>query len=149
MESADSNGLDTSLIHRLEDFCTAARFTSAIDDFISAHVDDFDFGEEQKLIYYERYQEYIQLIERMLDEFLQNEGVTQDEVFALCSKLTEADPGSVTCVDYLLAVTEYEQFHQLMLDFKNLRNWEFDADDAQSDALSWDAPEEAASDTHP
>ena len=65
------------------------------------------------------------MIERQLEGFLQQHGCTSERLYAACR---EGD-ASHTCIEYLLASTEYLAFLQLMLDFQGLSSYEIDEDD--------------------
>lgn len=39
-------------------------------------------------------------------------------------RINKADPGLLSCIDYLMAGTDYEQFISLMLDFREMEEWE-------------------------
>lgn len=39
-------------------------------------------------------------------------------------RLKEADPGLLSCIDYLMASADYQEFISLMLDFREGFEWE-------------------------
>ena len=51
-------------------------------------------------------------------------------VAAMLSAATSDDTGAYTCIDYLVASTEYDAFLQLMHDFSAMRSWDVGADGA-------------------
>ena len=77
-----------------------------------------------QLRWHELYLQYTALIEGQLETFLKEEGVP---VAALLSAASGEADGSYTCIDYLVASTEYEAFLQLMADFCMMGAWDADA----------------------
>jgi len=62
------------------------------------------------------------LVERNVEEFLVREGGTTNvELVELLQKCQSE--GTLTCMDYLLASTEYDAFLRLVSDFKGLEQW--------------------------
>ena len=59
-------------------------------------------------------------IEAMLDNFIERQGSSTQDVLAACV-WAEQNSVDVTCIDYLLASTEYVSFLHLMCDFKKLQ----------------------------
>ena len=59
-------------------------------------------------------------IEAMLDNFIEREGSSTQDVLAACV-WAEQNSVDVTCIDYLLASTEYVSFLHLMCDFKKMQ----------------------------
>lgn len=43
---------------------------------------------------------------------------TDQQVFECCMRVKEADPQCLSCLDYIMAITEYEEFYNLMLEHK-------------------------------
>ena len=123
---ADTDAL--ALLEKLEDFFGGPDLTTAISDFAAAHGAEFHplpEGAEHPLQWHSRYLEYCGMIERQLEGFLQQHGCTSERLYAACR---EGD-ASHTCIEYLLASTEYLAFLQLMLDFQGLSSYEIDEDD--------------------
>ena len=77
----------------------------------------------QQLRWHELYLQYTALIEGQLETFLKEEGVP---VAAMLSAATSDDSGAYTCIDYLVACTEYSAFLQLMGDFCAMSSWDVD-----------------------
>ena len=103
-----------ALLEKLEDFFGGPDLTTAISDFAAAHGAEFHplpEGAEHPLQWHSRYLEYCGMIERQLEGFLQQHGCTSERLYAACR---EGD-ASHTCIEYLLASTEYLAFLQLML----------------------------------
>ena len=119
---------DENLLEQLENFFSGPDLTTAISDFAAEHGGEFHplpEGAEHPLQWHERYLQYCGMIESKLEAFLQQHGTTTERLYAAC----RAGDGSHTCVEYLLASTEYLSFLQLMLDFGSLASYEIDEDD--------------------
>ncbi len=43
---------------------------------------------------------------------------TDEQVFECCMRVKESDPQCLSCLDYILATTEYAEFYGLMLEHK-------------------------------
>lgn len=39
-------------------------------------------------------------------------------------RIQEADPGLLSCIDYLMAAADYQDFINLMLDFRDSFDWD-------------------------
>mmetsp|Transcript_57175 Transcript_57175/g.124235 ORF Transcript_57175/g.124235 Transcript_57175/m.124235 type:complete len:101 (+) Transcript_57175:899-1201(+) len=75
---------------------------------------------EHPLRWNELYQEYVSMIESKLEEFLAAESIPIEDVIAAVSDSIQRQH---TCIDYLLATTEYPSFLQLMQDFVSMQDW--------------------------
>ena len=51
-------------------------------------------------------------------DFVKENKYTDEEVFECCQRIKEADPQYLACLDYIMAITDYEEFYNLMLDHK-------------------------------
>uniref|UniRef100_A0A7S0WVR0 Cilia- and flagella-associated protein 36 n=1 Tax=Chlamydomonas leiostraca TaxID=1034604 RepID=A0A7S0WVR0_9CHLO len=112
----------------LEDFFCSPKFTTALGEFLSQHGDELEFvppEETQPLKNHDIFMRYQDLVEQQLTSFLGERGLRAQEVFEACASAQAAgDAGFRTCVDYLLACTEYESFMQLAADHVHLREYE-------------------------
>ncbi len=118
---------------RFQDFCSLPEFTGVVGDFLAASADkfssDLSMDAEQPLEYYGIFEEYQRLIEGAVEAFLQREGTTAEALFEVVRGCqTRWECGAVTCVDYLVASTEYPHFLGLVADFKALEQWGGDAE---------------------
>lgn len=86
-------------------------------------------GAEHPLRYHELYMQYTAMIEQKLEALLAELSVSVQD---LLERVAEASSGSNTCIDYLLASTEYSAFLNLMLDFESLNQWDVSADEQAS-----------------
>ena len=72
-ETAKLIASDIGLISKLENYCSEAKFTQPINDFIAEHAERFQEIEEEKGYpheYYVLYTNYIKLIDDMLESIL-------------------------------------------------------------------------------
>jgi len=68
--------------------------------------------------------EYTKLVEGLLQNFLESQGVTAEDVYETCRRFQQSgDTSSMVCIDYLVASTEYESFMQLAYDHCQLCNY--------------------------
>ena len=111
----------------LEEFFCHPSFTSAISDFATENAHTFKpiEGDEHPLHYHELYTKYTAMIEQMIEQFMAEHDVTIDDIL-LAAQV--APPGVHTCIDYLLASTEYEAFLSLMRDFVSMSQWDVSDD---------------------
>lgn len=90
-------------------------------------------GSEHSIESYLTYKKYVKIIENLLEgkifikrEFLSNEKITTDRLFKSCFRVSQFDENILISLDYILACTEYEEFYQLMIDFQNVVNCNFE-----------------------
>mmetsp|Transcript_37940 Transcript_37940/g.100889 ORF Transcript_37940/g.100889 Transcript_37940/m.100889 type:complete len:105 (+) Transcript_37940:242-556(+) len=81
---------------------------------------------EHPLRYHELYMQYTSMLEQKLEAFLVENASSVPELLA---RVAAASGQSHTCVDYLLASTEYSAFLNLMLDFSSLSQWDASVDE--------------------
>mmetsp|Transcript_24330 Transcript_24330/g.35387 ORF Transcript_24330/g.35387 Transcript_24330/m.35387 type:complete len:160 (-) Transcript_24330:56-535(-) len=128
LAKADQN-LETKvkLLSKIEEFFSSPEYTNALGDFINESLPVFSFFDpevEQPLEYYEVFQKYQKMTEEMFEGFISEQGIEINEVYEVCRTLCQQDDGASTCIDYLLASTEYEHFLKLVYDFYCMRNLE-------------------------
>ena len=115
------------VLDQLEDFFSDPEFTSAINDFASTHapaIQPLAEGAEHPLEYHTAFMAYTKLIEDKVTAFITDHGFSEDDIVVAA---LHAPPGVHTCIDYLIASTEYTAFLQLMADFNSLGEY---ADDS-------------------
>jgi hypothetical protein len=47
----------------------------------------------------------------------------QEELFKSCQRVQHMDQQSLMCLDWILASTEYIEFVYMMLEFKDVQDW--------------------------
>lgn len=128
------------ILMKLEEFFSSPSFTTAIGNFLGRETPNFtsgfDLSAEQPLAYYDVYHKYQKLVESTVDEFLGKEGVTSEALFTLienCQRSSAA--GALTCLDYMIASTEYDHFLRLVADFACMDQWGTDEETAPGELL--------------
>mmetsp|Transcript_37823 Transcript_37823/g.82271 ORF Transcript_37823/g.82271 Transcript_37823/m.82271 type:complete len:151 (-) Transcript_37823:109-561(-) len=116
------------VMSRLEDFFAGPEFTSMLGDFMGENASKIQLvnvEEEQPLQNHDLYCRYTEAVEKQLEAFIEREGLSAEEVFNACRRIKEGgDAAWLSCVDYLLAATEYNRFLQLVADFQSMQQWE-------------------------
>ncbi len=63
-------------------------------------------------------------MERLLQDFIESKNLSIDQVYEACKHESESDTaGSLLCLDYLLASTEYDSFMQLAYDHVQIASY--------------------------
>ena len=65
-------------------------------------------------------------VDQQLDQFIASEvpNTSTDDIMASIERLKQCDPGLLSCIDYLMAAADYQDFVDLMLDFKDCDQYE-------------------------
>uniref|UniRef100_A0A7S3GEU7 Cilia- and flagella-associated protein 36 n=1 Tax=Palpitomonas bilix TaxID=652834 RepID=A0A7S3GEU7_9EUKA len=109
-------------MHKLEDFCASPYFTTAIGDFTTEYAGKFEDKEEHPPECFVIFQKYDKMIEEKLEGFVKEQGLTNEEVAEACRIAMDIfPPGTMTCLDFILASLDFESFHALMLDFRAMQ----------------------------
>ncbi|GAX72812.1 hypothetical protein CEUSTIGMA_g267.t1 [Chlamydomonas eustigma] len=107
-------------LDKLELFFSNPEFTTALHEFFTKNISDIEFKpieEEQPLKNHDLYAQYTELVEKQLEAFMSEEGLSTQEVYGACQKaLSYGETPWLMCLDYLLASTEYESFMELAYD---------------------------------
>ena len=63
------------------------------------------------------FRQYTEMVEKKLEKFIEEEGLSSEDVFAACEKaMCSGEARWMTCLDYLTACTEYDSFIDLAFD---------------------------------
>eukprot|EP00512_Aurantiochytrium_limacinum_P000853 CAMPEP_0171488494 /NCGR_PEP_ID=MMETSP0958-20121227/2234_1 /TAXON_ID=87120 /ORGANISM="Aurantiochytrium limacinum, Strain ATCCMYA-1381" /LENGTH=154 /DNA_ID=CAMNT_0012021605 /DNA_START=1 /DNA_END=465 /DNA_ORIENTATION=+ len=95
-----------------------SKIAHGLDEFYMDHLDKFDPDEEEnKLVYWDIFKEFEQLFEGYLNDFVEEQGLDQEEFREELSKFAE-DKGQRSCflVKMIAAQTDYDFFVNLMKD---------------------------------
>ena len=117
------------LLQRVEEFFASPEFSTAIGDFMCEHLETFsegpglDLSAEQPLSYYAVFDAYRAMIEARIETVLESESATPTELYEACERARRAGAGACSCLDYLLACAEYENFIGLVADFASMQQW--------------------------
>eukprot|EP00798_Chlamydomonas_sp_ICE-L_P013406 gene13408-19257_t len=131
---------NTKWIVAYADFFGSPGFTSALGEFLgkySCELEYKDFAEDQPLKNHDIYQKYTDLVEQGLQKFMLDGGLKQEAVIEACQKAQESgDRTWLTCIDYLLASTEYESFMELAYDHYEMIRGQYEEDECELEAES-------------
>ncbi len=111
------------VLDQLEDFFADPMLTGAIASFAGDHCHEIvplAEGESYPLRYHDLYLMYTTMLEEKLASFLEEHGVTLEQL----EQAARQGSGAHTCIDYLLASTEFTAFLQLMHDFNSMSQWD-------------------------
>eukprot|EP01060_Flectonema_neradi_P012273 TRINITY_DN19146_c1_g1_i3.p2 TRINITY_DN19146_c1_g1~~TRINITY_DN19146_c1_g1_i3.p2 ORF type:complete len:152 (+),score=39.42 TRINITY_DN19146_c1_g1_i3:49-456(+) len=117
------------LLHSLETHFLGS-LTQKIGDFMAAggtQVQLVPLEEEQPLQNQQIFMEYQEMIEKEICSFAAEKGIQEEEIISLCkpSEFEEGQYCALTCIEYLLAMTEYASFMQLVSDHRDCQQWEY------------------------
>lgn len=88
-----------------------------VEEFANKHCDIFEIDEEeQKLEYTNVYNKFLKLFEAKVEEMLKENGVSPQQFYMECKKLSDA--GDQEIVEFLLALSDYEVFLNMMKEIK-------------------------------
>ena len=105
------------LIQEFAEFCTGEEFQAAIDDWEADHCDGFsgaDLAGEQKLEWTALFEEYVRLVERRMEGFAEERGVSTDDLFEQLAECNKSDTGIQEFLPKVLTNCEYMHFAQQM-----------------------------------
>lgn len=115
---------------KFEGFGGSPEFTSVISKFMNENSQQFEEaqeGGEHPINNYLLFQKYSAEIEKVLEDFLKKENITNDTFYCACQFAKEEN---LPCnfLDYILSSLEYEDFYYLMLDYKKMSGKEVNVD---------------------
>eukprot|EP00854_Cymbomonas_tetramitiformis_P001798 gene1798-2466_t len=114
------------VLGRLEDFFSSPAFTSALGDFMREHASGIQIrsiSEEQPPEMMGIYQAYQEVVEEQLEHFLRFEAMSAEEVSRAClTAQQDPDKAWMSCIDYLVAAVDFEQFLHLLADFRRIED---------------------------
>eukprot|EP01063_Lacrimia_lanifica_P025403 TRINITY_DN33201_c0_g1_i1.p1 TRINITY_DN33201_c0_g1~~TRINITY_DN33201_c0_g1_i1.p1 ORF type:complete len:126 (+),score=55.90 TRINITY_DN33201_c0_g1_i1:41-418(+) len=76
-----------------------------------------DLGEEQKLEYYEVWRAFCDMIEKLLESFLEDQPCSRDDLLRVLAEVPDSCD-SLVCAPYILSVLKYEQFLDLVAQWR-------------------------------
>ena len=129
----DHNIEDTiQILISLEQFITEPEFICGVETLLNTNLHLFESG-EQSIQCYEVFQQFTNLLDKQLQNFINKTGVSEQEVFTNCKNLYEQDPNALTCFEYIIAASEYKDFLELMLTRRDIQNWRSEEEDIQNE----------------
>ena len=114
------------IVEALEDHFSDGQITTELSNYLFS--DDLEGvvcsvteGEDHPTQNYEAYMRYSDLIESILMAFAQEHNVEEEELVNACNEAAETQQGRYTCVDYILAATDYICFLALVSDYRGMK----------------------------
>ncbi|XP_032237528.2 ADP-ribosylation factor-like protein 2-binding protein [Nematostella vectensis] len=115
--SRSDKKFDTTVGH-LEDIIMEESFQTIVKNFMEEHYQHFEDTEENKLIYTDIFKEYVNKIEKYIDEQLHRrmQSFNMEEFMKNLQRRPEQIDGDI--YDILISFTDFLAFKQTMLDYK-------------------------------
>ena len=134
------------VVDRLEWFFLGPEMTGALGEFfISERAQALDLEAlEQPLSNFETFRAYSQLLEELLEDYLHENGLGEEALFASLQAVREVDGQEgnfYTCIDYVLAAADYEAFLLLAADWVALDAGADAGDDGAGGGAGAETPE--------
>jgi The ARF-like 2 binding protein BART len=122
-----SNGLEETIriLINLERIFTEPGFVCDIEDLLNNNLELFGYG-EQSIQSHQVFTEFSNKIESKLEEFVQVYNISEEDVLGYCKTLYETDPNALTCFEYILSACDYNDFLELMLTRRSIKEWRTD-----------------------
>ncbi len=113
-----------------EAFGASPDFTTPIQEFLfnnCAKIEEAKENGEQSLNNYMLFKQYSELMDKTLEKFLEM-GNLEPEVFIQAMQFAREENLPCSFLDYVLSSIEYEDFYNLMIDYKKMNNKEIEND---------------------
>ena len=113
-----------------EAFGASPDFTTLIQEFLfnnCAKIEEAKENGEQSLNNYMLFKQYSELMDKTLEKFLEM-GNLEPEVFIQAMQFAREENLPCSFLDYVLSSIEYEDFYNLMIDYKKMNNKEIEND---------------------
>lgn len=113
---------------KFESFGSSPEFTSTIQKFMMENCTKLEIAKEsgeQSINNYLLFKNYSEMMDKELEGFLQKENLSTEKFIEACDFAREENlPCSF--LDYVLSSIEFEDFYNLMMDYKNMfsKNYE-------------------------
>ena len=120
------------LLSRLDMFMASGEFGDSLSGFFASNAELFDqtrldAESEQPIVHYDLYQKYCDLLESLLGQFVEEEGVSADLIVAACEEVGQHGL-EFSCVDWIMGSTEFEFFLGIVRDFFGMEKFEVSQD---------------------
>ena len=115
-----------------EAFGSSPDFTTPIQEFLfnnCSKIEEAKESGEQSINNYMLFKQYSELMDKTLDKFLEM-GNLDPEVFIQAMQFAKEENLPCSFLDYVLSSIEYEDFYNLMIDYKKMSNKEIQNDEA-------------------
>lgn len=114
---------DIGLVSKIEEYCCSGEFTTFLAEFQQTHAEKFVDGEDQPIECFQIHQEYKKLLGAKVDGFCQQENIAIDDMFQALQRVHSVDPDCLFSLNFLLAQEDYNNFVDMMLDYKHAFMW--------------------------
>ncbi|XP_067277867.1 cilia- and flagella-associated protein 36 [Pseudorasbora parva] len=105
---------DAWVVESVAGFLGSPDWLIPLADFMENNCSVFDDEDENKLTYTEIHQQYKQLVERLLESFLQEVGITEPQFVSACSSLS-GSKALQAVLQPVLATSDFQMFRSLMV----------------------------------
>ena len=115
-----------------EAFGSSPDFTTPIQEFLFNNcqkIEEAKESGEQSINNYMLFKQYSELMDKTLDKFLEM-GNLDPEVFIQAMQFAKDENLPCSFLDYVFSSIEYEDFYNLMIDYKKMSNKEIQNDEA-------------------
>ena len=111
-----------------EAFGSSPDFTTPIQEFLfnnCSKIEEAKENGEQSINNYMLFKQYSELMDKTLDKFLEM-GNLEPEIFIQAMQFAKDENLPCSFLDYVLSSIEYEDFYNLMMDYKRMSNKEIE-----------------------
>ena len=111
-----------------EAFGSSPDFTTPIQEFLfknCSKIEEAKENGEQSINNYMLFKQYSELMDKTLDKFLEM-GNLEPEIFIQAMQFAKEENLPCSFLDYVLSSIEYEDFYNLMIDYKKMSNKEIE-----------------------
>ena len=115
-----------------EAFGSSPDFTTPIQEFLfnnCSKIEEAKENGEQSINNYILFKQYSELMDKTLEKFLEM-GNLEPEVFIQAMKFAKEENLPCSFLDYVLSSIEYEDFYNLMIDYKKMSSKEISNDES-------------------
>jgi hypothetical protein len=67
---------------------------------------------------------------------LKEENIEPKRLVDACKRIYQIDENYITCINYVLASTEFEEFYEMMVDYKKIFAYEFQENTELNDIIN-------------
>ena len=113
-----------------EAFGSSPDFTTPIQEFLfnnCSKIEEAKKNGEQSINNYMLFKQYSELMDKTLEKFLEM-GNLDPEVFIQAMQFAREENLPCSFLDYVLSSIEYEDFYNLMMDYKKMNNKEIESE---------------------
>ena len=113
-----------------EAFGSSPDFTTPIQEFLfnnCSKIEEAKKNGEQSINNYMLFKQYSELMDKTLEKFLEM-GNLDPEIFIQAMQFAKDENLPCSFLDYVLSSIEYEDFYNLMMDYKKMNNKEIEND---------------------